>query len=162
MKILNSILILAAILFAVLPLNAQEDEEAIPITVADLSWLEGTWKVEGARTYEEWVAGEIGVMEGVGYKMENEVKLITETLVISETTGELTYYATVANQNDGRTIPFVCAGYHNEDIVFVNRDHDFPNKIQYTLIDPDRILIRLFKVEEGYFVQSMAYYMVRQ
>lgn len=162
MKIINSILILTALVFVALPLQAQEKEDAIPITVADLSWLEGTWKVEGAYTFEEWVAGEIGTLEGVGYKMENDLKLITETLVISEATGDLTYYATVANQNDGKTIPFVCAGYHNEDIVFVNRDHDFPSKIQYTLVGPDRILIRLYKVQEGFFVQTVAYYMVRQ
>ena len=58
-----------------------------------INYLEGIWKVENKQQYEVWNKTKTGGLEGYGYRIKADEKLITETLSIEEINGGLVYKA---------------------------------------------------------------------
>lgn len=100
-------------------------------SIEQISFLEGTWKVENKEQYEAWNLTDSTTLEGYAYTLKDGNKSITETVTISTEEDNIIYKASVPNQNNGTTIPFIL----NKDIVavwsFENETHDFPKKIIY-------------------------------
>lgn len=108
-------------------------------SIDQLSFLEGTWKVENKEQYEVWGLTDSKILEGYAYKMKNGHKSITETLSITTENKNLFYNATVPDQNNGITVTFI---WNKKNVVawsFENETHDFPKKIIYNKIS-DTIL----------------------
>lgn len=118
--------------------------------------LKGHWQVEGKETYEVWrIEGE--KLTGEGYKLIDGKKHITERLVITQVGDDVFYMATVPNQNAGATISFKLNNSYKDRLVFENPDHDFPNKISYEQVDPDRFYVQV----SGQDSTGFSFYLVR-
>lgn len=115
------------------------------------TFLEGLWKIEGKEQYEEWRLTSNTDMSGWSYKMNGKKKITLETLSIQKNSDQIVYNATVANQNDGKTIPFILNKEVKDKLSFENEKHDFPKKIQYTLINENEIFVNVLgKNSEGF------------
>ena len=101
--------------------------------VARVEFLLGTWQVEGKQTYESWTKV-AGTLIGESYKIIQGNKKVTEEMEIKFADNKVVYTATVLNQNDGRSIPFVLNTAEKETFSFENLQHDFPSKIQYKVL----------------------------
>lgn len=116
--------------------------------------LVGTWQVEGKQTYEAWELTD-GKLVGEGYKIKDDQKLVSETLFISNESGDWTYSAKLPNQNEGRTIPFKLNTEVADKLSFENLSHDFPKKIQYQFLSEKEIFVSVLGDEDKGFSFKM-------
>lgn len=95
--------------------------------------LVGKWQINESDNYESWTLVSPDSLSGIGFRMQDGEKKISEYLSITIKDGLWTYRARVPNQNEGQTISF--KGRVNEDgcRIFENPDHDFPQSIEYCL-----------------------------
>ncbi len=99
-------------------------------------FLNGTWQVENSVKYEHWNILNNHSMKGITYELKDNKMDISEYLEIEKKKKNITYSASVINQNNGKTIKFTMLKKENI-LTFVNNNHDFPNRIAYELISPD-------------------------
>ncbi len=96
------------------------------------SWLLGNWKTtKGSTVYEYWKAENDTLYSGIGYRLYGTDTIIAENLKIVKREDRIIYYASVPDQNNGRTISFNLVSTTSDSIVFENPSHDFPNRITY-------------------------------
>lgn len=113
--------------------------------------------MENKSTFEEWNFKD-NQFTGTSYKMNNDTKVITETLQISITDGAIVYEANVPSQNEGNTIPFVLNTSISDKLSFENLDHDFPKKIQYQKITDVKILVHVLGEDD----KGFSYHIIKQ
>jgi hypothetical protein len=64
--------------------------------------------------------------------------------------GEALYYiATVKGQNNDKPVTFVRNDTIEKQLVFENPKHDFPQKIVYSMITKDSIVIEISGMQQG-------------
>ncbi len=119
------------------------------------SFLVGTWKVENQNTYEQWDRQDSHHLKGVGYKINDGQKVITEYLDIKYVGKDIIYSATVLSQNDGKTITFTLNHRNGNIFSFENPRHDFPKKIIYQKISDDEIFIEVTGAADKGFSYNM-------
>ena len=123
-----------------------------------LDVLIGTWKIENKNTYENWVQQTQDIFIGESYKKAGDAKTVTETLSIKIVDGNIIYEATVPNQNNGKTIQFKLNKSNTELLSFENLQHDFPKKIQYKVIDANKLLVNVLGEND----QGFSYTLIKQ
>lgn len=111
------------------------------IQLTELNFLVGTWKMEDKDQFEVWERTSANKISGFTYKIVNNDKTITETLLIKKMAESIIYEATVPDQNEGKTIQFVLNKKNDSLFSFENKLHDFPTKIQYKKIDDRKLLV---------------------
>ena len=104
--------------------------------------LAGEWKHEKKDQFEIWEV-EGNTLKGYGYILKNGEQKITETLTLQHVNDQWVYTPTVPTQNEGRGIPFVLNTEIDSLLSFENPDHDFPQKVQYKVLDKDRLEVRV-------------------
>lgn len=104
-----------------------------------VDFIIGTWKMEGKEQYENWELSNNKELIGYSYKFKDGQKIITETLAIKILENTVIFEATVPDQNEGKTIPFILNNEIKDYLSFENMDHDFPKKIQYKRINENVI-----------------------
>jgi hypothetical protein len=143
MKQAITTLFMAAVLFS----SCTNGEEKIN----QISWLVGTW--EGIDDnelvfVEVWTKGSGNWMDGKGATLApTGDTLFKETLKIELVEGTPYYVATVP-QNPGPVLFRLVEGDESH-CVFENLDHDFPQRIVYTLETNSTLHVRLEGVENG-------------
>jgi hypothetical protein len=128
-------------LFTSVVLVARAAEPAtIPTRVADLSWLVGLWKLErnGRVVTERWDAPAGNMMLGTSQTVAKEKTVEYEFLLLREDpNGDIFYVAKPARQKEAA---FKLVRATARQLVFENPEHDFPQRISYTL-QPDGTLL---------------------
>lgn len=119
--------------------------------------LEGTWQVKGKNQFESWKKVAEYEMEGEGYEQKGQKhKTVRETLLISgHPKGAIYFEATVPDQNEGKTIPFVLTKSDRRNLVFENPKHDFPQKIHYQFKGKKRLKVLVSAGEKGFVVKMI-------
>jgi len=113
---------------------AQERGNQAHAAIGDLRWLAGNWSGrEGATELEErWTEPAGGAMLAVSRTVKDSRMIAFEFLRIVEKEGKLVYIA----QPGGRPpTEFVLTEIGSRSAAFENPSHDFPKRIQYTLIE---------------------------
>jgi hypothetical protein len=119
-----------------------------------LSFLKGTWQIEGKQTYESWqIDG--NRMVGESYTMKDDKKYVMEALEIKAQDKDIIYTATVKDQNNGKGIPFVLHIIDDTTYSFENETHDFPKKIQYTILSNKELLVKVLGANDQGFSFKM-------
>lgn len=118
--------------------------ESKSFEMSNLDWLTGKWKRERKNgvIYEEWMK-EDDKLVGKSYSEKGNEIQISETLELSQMDGETFYTPTVLNQNDGNPIPFKLLGAFENRFIFLNSEHDFPQKIVYRKIGNDSLKVTI-------------------
>lgn len=123
-----------------------------------LDVLLGVWKIENKETYETWEKNTSIEFQGQSYKNVNGTKHVSETLTLKILNDKIVYGATVSNQNGGKTIYFELNNSNEDLISFENETHDFPKKIQYKVINKNKLLVNVL----GENNQGFSYYLIKQ
>jgi uncharacterized protein YciI len=120
-------------------------------------FLAGTWKIENKDVYEHWDRLNESSMKGFSYIVKDGKMSISEYLEISQIDDEISYTATVLNQNEGKPINFKLTKT-DSTFTFDNPDHDFPKKIVYQKLNNEEVLVQVSDGKQ----KGFAYKIIRQ
>jgi hypothetical protein len=111
--------------------------------VANLSWLAGCWASVGGEfgTGEVWTAPAGGTMLGLSRTVRDGKTVEYEFMQIREIApGQLAFVAHPSGQAEA-AFPLVRSG--PGELVFEDPAHDFPQRVIYRLVEPDRLHARI-------------------
>ncbi len=113
--------------------------------IEKVDWLIGEWQnryKEGVFT-EIWTQKDDSTLTAVSFFIAGKDTVLNEKVTLKEINGELFYIPVVSNQNNGKEIPFKLTSVTEKQLVFENPNHDFPQKITYSLITKDSIFAEI-------------------
>jgi hypothetical protein len=101
-------------------------------TVADFAWLAGCWDGSGGgrESLEQWMKPSGQTMLGMSRTVANGKTVAFEFLQLREQEGNIFYIAKPSGQAEAS---FKLVKYENNEAVFENPQHDFPQRIIYRL-----------------------------
>jgi hypothetical protein len=119
------------------------------IVVAD--WLVGNWenKSDDGNLLETWKKVNDSLYDGESYYIKGKDTLHSEKIQMKQEGETLYYIATVKGQNNDKPITFVRNDTIDKQLVFENPKHDFPQKISYSQIKKDSIVIEISGIQQG-------------
>lgn len=130
------------------PLLASGELEK-PASIDQLSWMSGCWASDGAEagSGEQWMRPAGGEMLGMSRFVRGGKAVAFEfTRIFENETGSLTFFAAPSGQ---ASHTFDLAILSASEVVFEDPEHDFPQRILYRLVEPDRMLGRIEGVSKG-------------
>ena len=122
--------------------------------------LEGTWKMETRRgpLFEQWQKFDENTLRGMSYRISGNDTLLLERLELLSRPGGIFYIPAVINQNDGKPVSYKLVSSEGSRFVFENKEHDFPQRIIYSLVTSDSIVARIEGISNGKEASSDFYY----
>jgi len=114
----------------------------------DLEWLNGSWISADLSYHEIWTNVNDTLTTGIGFTVEENDTLFSETLQIVNSKINTYYLATMPDQNFGMPVRFDCLSSETGTIIFENKIHDFPNRIEYRIITDSTIQITVSGTKE--------------
>jgi uncharacterized protein DUF6265 len=151
MKTINSIyltklILLTALVFCFASIPYQQASSQHNIN--DLSWLMGTWTGKlGPKDYmERWEQKPDGRIHGIGYYTTNSDTTLAETLIIQYLGTTLVYL--VAPEGQSATM-FEFKKLDATMFMVENLEHDFPQRIIYTIKEPGLLHARIEANKNG-------------
>ena len=72
-----------------------------------------------------------------------------ESIILQQKGENLTYTATVKGQNNDKPVAFKLTTTTENQVVFENPKHDYPQKISYTQITPDSLAVKISGIQQG-------------
>lgn len=142
----NAILIL---ILALTFTSCLKSKEASKIVVAD--WLLGNWenKSDEGDLLETWKKVNDSLYDGESYFIKGKDTLHFEKIQMKQKGEALFYIATVKGQNNDKPVTFKHNDTIEKQLVFENPKHDFPQKIVYSQITKDSIIIQISGIQQG-------------
>jgi hypothetical protein len=124
------------------PLHAQGTE------LARLAWLGGCWKSANgeAGSEEQWMPAAGDTMLGMGRTVKQGRTVSHEFMQIRAADGTLAFTAHPSGQ---RTATFPLLRISDNEVVFENAQHDFPQRVVYKLESENRLAARIEGVRNG-------------
>ena len=125
-----------AIMCSVSALGARDNPE-----LEDLQWMAGRWvgTERGVEMEELWTHPKGGVMLGIHRDVAPGGSAFFEYLRIEDREGSLVYVA--SPKGEGAT-DFFLVSVGEQEVIFENLDHDFPQRIVYRR-EEDRLIARI-------------------
>lgn len=113
--------------------------------------LEGLWRMETGKgpIFEEWSKTDDSTLTGRSFRVNGADTLILENIRLVHDSDGIAYIPAVANQNDGKPVRFELAEYENNRFAFENPEHDFPQRIIYTVVTADSLVARIEGLSMG-------------
>ncbi len=115
------------------------------------TWLIGKWQnvsTEGA-LQEIWEKKNDSIFIGSSFFIVGIDTVTSESINLEERGNELFYMPTVKNQNGGKSIIFKLSSISNNQLVFENPKHDYPQKIVYKQISNDSLVAVISGIVNG-------------
>jgi len=105
-------------------------------------WLVGKWeaKTKEGKFYEYWDKTALFTIEAKGGELVKKDTVFKELLTLIKINEHWCYVPTVGKQDP---IIFALKESKNNKFVFENKEHDFPQRIIYELIDPTHFNARV-------------------
>lgn len=122
-------------------------QTADPLSAA--AWLAGCWAPEGeeAGSVEMWMAPAGGTMLGASRTVKGGKTVFHEFMLIQPNEqGALVFTALVEGQ---AATDFVAVPGTQGELVFENLAHDFPQRVMYRPVGPDRLAARIEGMDSG-------------
>lgn len=144
------ILFPAILMFIVLSSCKKEIKPETPAktysNLAKAEWFIGEWgnkSAEGELT-ERWKKENDSVYLGESYFVVGEEDTVfAEKVRLEELNGKLNYIVSIPGQNKELPVSFEMTSSTDNQIVFENPKHDYPNKIIYNLVEKDSLLAEI-------------------
>ena len=110
--------------------------------IDDLAWLTGCWQSVGTEpgNGEQWMAPAGGAMLGMARVVRDGRMVAYEYTRIVTTDDGLVFIASPSGQE---TAEFPLKQLGDNEVIFENLDHDFPQRVIYRLIDSDNLQGRI-------------------
>lgn len=114
-----------------------------------LDWLLGTWQRESKDRvlYETWRRVSKHTFEGNGYAVADRDTIFTEFLRI-EQFGDSIFYTAKISENE-YPVPFKLVSLGDSSVLFENPNHDFPQRISYSLVSDGSLHVRAEGLSNG-------------
>lgn len=141
-----------AILILILALtftSCLKSKEASKIVVAD--WLLGNWenKSDDGDLLETWKKVNDSLYDGESYFIKGKDTLHFEKIQMKQKGEALYYIATIKGQNNDKPVTFKHNDTIEKQLVFENPKHDYPQRIVYSQITKDSIIIQISGIQQG-------------
>ncbi len=105
----------------------------------DLSGLLGEWVDEqgenGTVFHEQWRSDGEKALQGLGFVMSGNDTIFIEELAIRWDDQGVTYSARIPSGGQGEFVDFRMNTDTTDPLVFLNPDHDYPQRIVYRMLD---------------------------
>jgi hypothetical protein len=126
-----------------------KSKEISKIVVAD--WLLGNWenKSDDGDLLETWKKVNDSIYDGESYFIKGKDTLHFEKIQMKQKGEALYYIATIKGQNDDQPVTFKYNDTIEKQLVFENPKHDYPQKISYSQITKDSIVIQISGSQQG-------------
>lgn len=114
-------------------------------------WLIGTWenKTPKGSIYETWNKTNDNEFSGKSYIIKEKDTIVFENIRLVQEQDGLFYIPTVKSQNDALPIRFAVKTISETELVFENKQHDFPQIISYTKITSDSLVAEISGIKNG-------------
>lgn len=121
--------------------------------IEKLNWLAGSWKniSENSTLIENWTKINDSLYSGNSFVIENKDTVFSEKISLQLIGADLFYIPAVADQNNGQPVSFKLISDGNEEFIFENKEHDFPQQIVYKNPRPDSLYARIEGMVQGVF-----------
>jgi hypothetical protein len=115
------------------------------------NWLIGSWQniSENEISTEIWEKKNDSLFTAKSFVIVKHDTVFEETISVEQKGNTVYYIPKVKDQNGGKAVEFLLAASNEDQLVFENLKHDFPQKISYTKIAHDSILAEISGIEEG-------------
>lgn len=116
-----------------------------------LNWMIGKWQYQTTNynIIEGWAKQNDTTMVGYSYTIAGSDTVSSEQTTIIKKKHKIIFNATVNEQNQNKTIPFLMYASSMDSIAFENSLHDFPQRIIYKKIDSQKLVARIEGKIEG-------------
>ena len=107
---------------------------------AQLQRLNGTWMMQTPKGphYESWAKTAENEMQGGSYKINGKDTVHFEIVKLSKQTDGV-FYVPVVKENNDNPVAFKMISSANNNFIFENKEHDFPQRIIYHLVTKDSV-----------------------
>ena len=119
--------------------------------IKDTEWLLGNWtnQSEAGVAIEHWTKKNDSMFIGASYFIIGNDTASSEAMSLEQHGEEITYNPTVRDQNNNQTITFKLTSSTENQLIFENPEHDFPQKIMYIKITNDSIFAEISGMIDG-------------
>ncbi|MEK6321447.1 MAG: DUF6265 family protein [Acidobacteriota bacterium] len=139
----NYLLAVSILILLCAGVEAQENSPAM----WKLGWIAGCWKGgDKVQTEEQWTKPAGQSMLGVGRTIKDGKTEFYEFLQIREQSDGIFY---IAQPNGGKTVSFKLVKVNDNQAIFENAQHDFPQRIVYQRTIDGSLLAALEGMESG-------------
>ncbi len=116
-------------------------------------WLLGKWenKIDEGLLIESWEKENDSVISGKSYLAKKDDTLFFESIELKIMDGNFYYVPTVKNQNDNKPVYFKLVSEVNNEFIFEDKEHDFPQRVIYNNLSKDSLSARIEGMQEGQF-----------
>lgn len=123
------------------------------VNINNLHWLIGTWKsVSNEETSVEiWRKENDSLLTGKSYVLVKADTVFSEKMQLRQREADLLFIVTVSDQNKAEPVTFKFMNFDKGEFSFVNKDHDFPQRIIYKNPQPDFLCARIEGTKNGKF-----------
>lgn len=137
------------VVFGIIILSAWTKKQTSNIQKAQ--WLIGTWenKNQKGSIYETWSQTNNNEYSGKSYIVKEKDTIVFENIRLVQNQDGLFYIPIFKNQNDGLPIRFAIKTISDTQLVFENKEHDFPQIISYTKIGVDSLIAEISGIKKG-------------
>ena len=114
-------------------------------------WLLGSWefKTTDAILSENWTKIKDSTYYGQSGVVKSNDTLHFETITLQQNREELTYLTTILGENNDKPISFVLTETTENQLIFENPTHDYPQKISYNHVSKDSLVTETSGVQSG-------------
>jgi hypothetical protein len=111
----------------------------------------GRWvnKSKEGLLIENWEKTNDSLYNGESYFVIAGDTLFSEKISLEQKGGDVYYIPVVRNQNNGKAVPFRMTLGDSTQMIFENKEHDFPQKIIYRKISKDSIVAEIYGTTNG-------------
>lgn len=119
--------------------------------ISKAQWLLGTWenRTKKGSVYETWTKAGEDVFSGRSYMLKDKDTMVFENIRLVQEAGRLVYIPVVKEQNKGQAVRFELKSVSDNELVFENPAHDFPQLIRYTRITSDSLVAEISGTVKG-------------
>lgn len=125
-----------------------------------LDVLVGLWRMETSKgpLFERWERFDEVTLAGESFRISEDDTIRLESIRLVSRPEGIFYIPIVENQNDGQPVSFKLISSDDNRFVFENRQHDFPQRIIYSIVTKDSIVARIEGISKGKVASSDFYY----
>jgi hypothetical protein len=117
-----------------------------------MNWLIGNWenKMDDGILSETWKKENDSTFSGKSYFIVNSKDTVhSETILLTQLNNQLIYSPTVKGQNDDKPIDFIMTSDSENNFVFENPKHDYPQKIVYKKATENSLVATISGIQQG-------------
>ena len=125
-------------------------------SLMQLDWLLGSWAnlSDEGNFYEEWARDNDSSFSAYSFMTISGDTIFSESVSLVMKSFDVFYIVSVDNQNEEQPVSFKLVSNHNGEFIFENKEHDFPQRINYKNPAPDSLHARIEGTINGKFSQQ--------